>query len=304
MKAPRELQIDCPPNFALRSVAFSHGWFDLPPFEWDDATQCLRSAFACAGGPTSVGISQPTKRRLLVRVGGSATNAEVRTAVCTMLGVDRSLAGFYRAAGEPFAWAKKRCLGRFLRGASLFEDAVKMLATTNCSWGLTKIMVGHLVEALGEPTADGKRAFPTPQAMAERNEAFYRERIKAGYRARYFREFARRVADGRVDLTAWENFPGPASELAKLMRQELGFGPYVVENLGRLLGRFDGLGLDSWCRAKFVKLFGKPRGDLDKAIAKKYAGFGEWRGLALWLDLTRDWHGAGKFVAGKFVLAK
>jgi N-glycosylase/DNA lyase len=88
------------------------------------------------------------------------------------------------------------------------------------------------------------------------------------------------------------------------MRQELGFGPYVVENLGRLLGRFDGLGLDSWCRAKFVKLFGKPRGDLDKAIAKKYAGFGEWRGLALWLDLTRDWHGDGKFGAGKFVLAK
>jgi len=28
---------------------------------------------------------------------------------------------------------------------------------------------------------------------------------------------------------------------------------------------------------------------VDEAIARRYRRFGEWRGLALWCDLTKDW---------------
>ena len=41
------------------------------------------------------------------------------------------------------------------------------------------------------------------------------------------------------------------AELIKEMRGVKGVGPYAAENLLKLLGRYDGLALDSWTRAKF-----------------------------------------------------
>jgi hypothetical protein len=62
----------------------------------------------------------------------------------------------------------------------------------------------------------------------------------------------------------------------------------------RLLGHHDRLGLDSWCRARFLKLYPRSRkATLDAAIARRYAPFAPYRGLAMWLDLTRTWHEPG-----------
>ena len=93
--------------------------------------------------------------------------------------------------------------GRMIRSQTVFEEVVKTVCTTNCSWNLTERMVGGLVEHLGEPAAgapaDGAegRAFPTPKAMAEPDETFYREVVRAGYRAPYFMALAASVASRR-----------------------------------------------------------------------------------------------------------
>ena len=58
----------------------------------------------------------------------------------------------------------------------------------------------------------------------------------------------------------------------------------------KLLGRYEGLGLDSWVRKEFSKLHRSGRPASDTAIARHYKPFGKWRGLALWCDLTRGWH--------------
>ena len=126
--------------------------------------------------------------------------------------------------------------------------------------------------------------------MAEKSVDFYREVIRTGYRARYFKELAETAASGRMDLESWKTFEGPTKELVAQMRQLPGLGRYAAENLCKLLGRFDGLGLDSWCLKKFPELHGPVRGDVAKAIERRYQRFGSWQGLALWLDLTRDWH--------------
>jgi hypothetical protein len=57
----------------------------------------------------------------------------------------------------------------------------------------------------------------------------------------------------------------------------------------KLLGRYDGLALDSWTRAKFFQVRNNGRKANDKKIARYYSRFNEWRGLALWCDVTRDW---------------
>jgi 3-methyladenine DNA glycosylase/8-oxoguanine DNA glycosylase len=103
------------------------------------------------------------------------------------------------------------------------------------------------------------------------------------------KELADRTASGTLDVEAWFKSPLSTVDLMKEMRGVKGVGPYAAENVLKLLGRYDGLALDSWTRAKFSTLRNNGRKTTDKKIARYYSRFKEWRGLALWCDLTRDW---------------
>ena len=81
-----------------------------------------------------------------------------------------------------------------LRSPTVFEDLVKMICTTNCSWSLTEKMVTGLVQSLGRESDDGRKSFPTPGAMALMPVKFYVDEVRAGYRAPYLKELADRVA--------------------------------------------------------------------------------------------------------------
>jgi 3-methyladenine DNA glycosylase/8-oxoguanine DNA glycosylase len=164
-----------------------------------------------------------------------------------------------------------------------------MICTTNCSWSLTEKMVTGLVQNLGREASDGRRTFPTPEAMALMPLKFYVDEVRAGYRSPYLKELADRVADGSLNVEAWLTSELPTAELMKEMRGVKGVGPYAAENLLKLIGRYDGLALDSWTRAKFFTVRNNSRKAGDKKIARYYSRFNEWRGLALWCDMTRDW---------------
>jgi N-glycosylase/DNA lyase len=56
-----------------------------------------------------------------------------------------------------------------------------------------------------------------------------------------------------------------------------------------MLGRYDRLILDSWTRPKYAKLIGRKRPVSDRAIIRRFKGYGAYAGLAFWLFLTRDW---------------
>jgi N-glycosylase/DNA lyase len=208
-----------------------------------------------------------------------------------MLRLDDDMGEFYtRMAGESeFSWIPTQGAGRLLRSPTVFEDLVKMICTTNCSWALTQKMVTGLVENLGRESNDGRRAFPTPEAMALMPEKFYVNEVRAGYRAPYFKELADRVASGQLDVEGWLQSSLSTPELIKAMREVKGVGPYAAENVLKLIGRYDGLALDSWTRAKFFEVRNNGRKATDKKIARYYSRFKEWRGLALWCDMTRDW---------------
>jgi 3-methyladenine DNA glycosylase/8-oxoguanine DNA glycosylase len=222
--------------------------------------------------------------------------AKVIRDVRHILRLDDDMAEFYDAARreDRLHWAADIGAGRLLRSPTVFEDAVKTMCTTNCSWALTRKMVENLVEKLGISATGGTKAWPTPAAMASVDEAFYREEIRAGYRSPYFVEFAEAVASGEIDPESWLHSDLPTSELRKEIKSVKGFGDYAADNLLKLLGRYDGLALDSWLRAKFYEKHASGKKCPDKRIAKHYAKFGKWQGLAIWCDMTEYWHVEGR----------
>src|SRR5262249_49086716 len=155
---------------------------------------------------------------------------------------------FYNSvrADPDFAWIAGEGAGRMLRSPTVFEDLVKMICTTNCSWALTEKMVSGLVNELGRETEDGRKSFPSPEAMAQRPVKFFRDRVRAGYRAPYLKELAQRVASGALDVESWLANELPTKDLIREIKSVKGAGNYAAENLLRLIGRYDGLALDSW----------------------------------------------------------
>jgi N-glycosylase/DNA lyase len=283
------LRITPPAGFSLDVTARSHGWYDLPPFSHDEKT--LAHVFVAEGRAHDLSIREVGRERAgKLEVKSSAGTAAARAAVQAMLQLDEDLSAFYALADgdTALAWARRRGAGRMLRAPSMFEDLIKMLCTTNCSWSLTRVMVARLVENLGQPAPSGRRSFPTPEAMAQKDERFYREVVRAGYRAPHLQRIARDVAEGRLDVEAFRAVDDTAALREQLLELP-GIGPYAAENLLRLLGHYDFLGLDSWCRGRLKELYPKIR-DPDAFAARRYKPFGRFMGLAMWLDLTREWH--------------
>jgi 3-methyladenine DNA glycosylase/8-oxoguanine DNA glycosylase len=292
------LTIPTPPPFNFKRTILSHGWYDLPPFALDTRSWTLTRVLTVSGDP---GGARPVK--VTVTAADAAVQIEVSRRlnpkakakilreVRHCLRLDDDLSDFYAsvAADEEFAWIARSGAGRLLRSPNVFEDLVKTICTTNCSWALTDKMANRLVEELGEAAADGSRSFPTPAAMAAVDEPFYRDKIRAGYRAPYLKELAARVVSGDLDPQSWLTSEYPTERLKREMKGVKGVGTYAAENLLRLVGRYDGLALDSWGRAKFAKMHNRGRVADDKKIERFYTRFGEWRGLALWCDMTKDW---------------
>ena len=156
-------------------------------------------------------------------------------------------------------------------------------------------MVTALVENLGEPSAEAVgpfgRAFPTPEAMARKNSAFYSEKVRAGYRGAYLLALARSVASGDLDLEVLARASTeelPDDELAAQLLALPGVGPYAAAHVMMLLGRYSRLILDSWTRPKYLKVSGARRAK-DTTIERRFRRYGPYAGLAFWLYLTRDW---------------
>lgn len=292
-----EISIPTPKNFNFRRVVMGHGWYDLPPFVFDEAANTLFYVFSSriSGKSEPVLISDGGRSRLKVSVSKTADADEVGRVIRHVLRIDEDFGEFYSALDGHggLKWVENLSAGRLLRSGTVFEDLVKTMCTTNCSWGLTKNMTTNLVSKLGKKVPGG-RAFPTAKAMASKQESFYRDEIRAGYRSPYFVELSDAVASGKLDPEAWLCSDLPTAELKKEIKKVKGIGDYAAENLLKLLGRYDGLALDSWLRGGFYKKHNREKPCPDKKIEKHYKKFGQWKGLAIWCDMTEHWFEEGR----------
>ena len=291
------VRLPLPADFSFDGVVRSHGWYDLPPFVYERESGVLRTVVdRNALTPSLSRGKRGEAAAISFRVRGGRLEAESdsldRSALSRIarrvfsLDVDLDALAL-TIAGEPeLARALASGRGRILRAPTLFEDAVKMLFTTNCSWAATKGMVVRLTATAGA----GGVAFPTAGAVASFTAAKLKAKIHCGYRAESLARLARRVARGELDLAPWERGGVPAEDVRVAIQSEHGFGPYAAEGLLRILGRHDFLALDSWVRQEYRRRYPGPRRTTDRAIARRYARYGVHRGLALWLDMTSHWH--------------
>lgn len=286
------IHIPTPDGFGFRPTVYSHGWCELAPFALDTETWRLSYVFSGAGGRAIPGVMFEAGGGVRLEYDGPAAEAAKMTRDARhILRLDDDLSGLYETIGRhsTLYWIAEKKAGRMLRSPTVFEDLVKTLCTTNCSWGLTKIMVANLTEKLGPADKKGRRAFPSAQAMASVDEDFFRSEVRAGYRSPYFVELAQSVASGELDPESWLSSPLTTHELKKEMKKVKGVGEYAADNLLKLLGRYDGLALDSWLRTQFYKNHNSSKPCPDKKIERHYSKFGQWRGLVIWCDMTEKW---------------
>jgi 3-methyladenine DNA glycosylase/8-oxoguanine DNA glycosylase len=276
----------------------SHGVASLPPAEVDEEARTMAITLAVEGGARTVLISGESAgaARLEIRGRTGPRQAERLTeAVRHVLRLDEDLSEFYAlAAQDPeLSWVAAGA-GRMVRSSTVFEEVVKTVCTTNCTWSATERMVGALVGQLGVPAPGAPeegpagRAFPTPAAMAEAPEAWYREVARAGYRGAYLRTLAADVASGELDLEELNADDLADDEVERRLLALPGVGPYAAAHVMTLIGRYSRLILDSWTRPKYAKLNGGEAAS-DAEIVARFASYERYAGLAFWLYLTQDW---------------
>ncbi len=277
----------------LRRTIGSHGVADLPPNRLDQEAWTLETTLAVGGRARTLCVrdGRPGHARvefLDARV-AVAVQEEALAQVRHMLRLDEDLSRFYAlVADDPeLAWVT-RGAGRMLRSPTVFEDVVKTICTTNCTWSATVRMVSALVDHLGAEGRHG-RAFPSPAAMAEAPESFYRDQARAGYRGAYLRAIADAVAGGSLDLEELDGRTDlPDDEVAARLLALPGVGPYAAAHVMMLLGRYGRLILDSWTRPTYARLVNR-KVVADRTIERRFRRYGDFAGLAFWLYLTRDW---------------
>lgn len=280
----------------------SHGFADLPPLRLDEAAHMLQLTLRPPGTrPRRIRVGPASGRHAEIEIlgpgtPGARTQAAVLQGVRHVLRMDQDLSAFYAVcADDPdLAWVAAGA-GRMLRSPTVFEDVIKTVCTTNCTWSATTRMVNALVTHLGDPAVGGEgpltNAFPSPERMAAAPEPFYRDTVRAGYRGAYLISLARVVAGGELDLEALgaatrEELPD--DELERRLIALPGVGPYAAAHIMMTMGRHSRLILDSWTRPKYARLMGR-KTVADATIRRRFRRFGPEAGLAFWLFVTRDW---------------
>jgi hypothetical protein len=125
----------------LRRTLFSHGLVELPPMNVaEDASWLEVTIPLTRGRPRTVRVEPAGKRTALMTVMGRRASekvaGEIGRRVAHILRLDEDLSEFYSLAkNDPqLAWVNAGA-GRLIRSATAFEEVVKTICTTNCSWG-------------------------------------------------------------------------------------------------------------------------------------------------------------------------
>ncbi len=282
--------------YCLRTALHGHGWIALSPHRWDAQNEHLDTALEVAGQGVDLRILQRGRdlriRAISERPLGREGMAELRRGLTRILRLEVDLREFWKICrnSERLSWVAKLRAGHLMQSAELFEDLIKLLFTTNCSFAATKKMTSRLVEALGQKTQDGQSCFPSARTCADQDEGFFREVVRAGYRARSCLDLAKGFASGSISEARFLAPPGDLDTCRSRLLALSGFGPYAVGQALRGLGHYRDLALDSWCRSRLAEIDGRAKPPSEKAVERRYASFGAYRGLALWMDLTAHWH--------------
>jgi len=273
--------ISAPPDFSLQETLSAHGWRHLLPFLWKEDTQTLERVEELSAGNVVLLRIRAAEGQVEVEYQGNGDRAEIAARVRRMLQSDLPLNNFHT-----YCWTRPELgqiaecrKGRLLRGSTLWEDTVKVIATSNTTWAQTITMAGRLVEHFGASLSSdpARQAFPTPARIAAVPFDEFAAKARMGYRNAYVHAIASQIACGILDLEAWQDDGLTAGDLRKQLLSLPGIGPYGAACLMLYLGKPEHVNADSWARMLLAKELGRPV--TDKEVNAFFDGYGQWRGL-------------------------
>ncbi|MEO8034825.1 MAG: endonuclease III domain-containing protein [Acidobacteriota bacterium] len=258
----------------------SHGWYRLAPFRWDRDEGLLRRREVLGG----------RSRELEIRCDGQSLivnrplTGQLRARLIRMFQLDVDLGDFFTMARQSIAhqWVEASGFGRLLCGATLFEDIVKIIATTNVNWSQTVRMIDLLVETCGS-----SGAFPDPEEVVQFSPDELQERCRFGYRAKSIHALARGIVEGAIDLGAIAHARQTTEELFASYESLPGIGPYGAAHLLAMDGRHDFIAVDTEFRRFVRERYHGGRKVADATMLRRYAKWGRWKYLAYWSELWR-----------------
>ena len=264
-----------PPDFSFQETLAAHGWRRLLPFLWHEETKILERYEEVPDGSVAMLRLSSLDGTVSVEVDRDTEEADLTRRVRRMLQLDIPLEEFHAYCGThaELATIAHRRQGRMLRCPTLWEDVVKVIATTNTTWAQTIAMTTRLVTCFG---AEG-RAFPRPEQVATVPFEEFAAQAKMGYRNASVYKLATAIVEGSLDLEAWQEESLTASELRKRLLTLPGVGPYAAACLMLYLGKPEHVNADSWARTLVAKEIG--RSATDKDVHDFFAVHGPWRGL-------------------------
>lgn len=292
----QSISIKVPDDFDFWVTVSSSSWSELAPFTMDGERKTLARIHRLSSGKVvRLTLSQRTRGTLVAQAEcpvelDEPDLREIEDAVEECLMLDEDLSSLHALLeGYPdYGWVREVGAGRSVRSPTVFEDVVKTICTTNASWGLTKGITRRLCEKLGDSFSDGLSTFPTPRQIAASTEEFLRSEVKSGYRSPYLIELAKNVVDGGLDVEAWKTSLEDSASLKQEVKAIKGVGNLSADNILKLLGRHDFLALHDWTRGRFAEIRGEGGEVSEEEIQAFYEPFGDWRGLVMSLDLTKE----------------
>ena len=273
-----------PPHFSFAATVESHGWYQLAPFRWsrkkgvlrrndmeirfrDGALRVILSREDDEGSPAHErGDPSPSSRLRMT--------PSLRQQISRMFQLHVDTSEFVELArrSPDHAWVEQAGFGHLLCGATLWEDAVKVIATTNTTWGQTVRMVDRLVAKCGG-------AFPTQEEVARFSVEELQADCRLGYRAKSIHALASR------DLSS---VPESTEDRYRFYLGLPGIGPYGAAHLLAMDGRHDFIAVDTEFRRYVRERYHRGRRVSDATMLRRYRKWGRWKYLAYWSELHRS----------------
>lgn len=301
-----------PGPFSLKATALGHGWHECAPVLWCEAADCLQVIERVGVQPLrlSLQVGPPGARevRVTLTVEGENVSDDVlslaRSRAATMLRSDLDLSEFYAVADAHPQLAVLRPLGagRLLRSASMTENILKTMCSTNVNWTQAIKMINRVAQ-LGPCLKHFRNlnAWPTTREILTAGEDYLLNVARLGYRTPFILKFCRDVEQGKFDpqeLDTLASSAAPTDDLYDRLLSLGGIGPSSAGFLLSLLGRFDRMSIDSATLSFVGDRYFSGRKPTPKQVQAVYEPYGRWKNLVWWFEHWLTWETAKEMVDG------
>jgi 3-methyladenine DNA glycosylase/8-oxoguanine DNA glycosylase len=267
-------------SFNFQETIFSHGWVFLKPFCWNEKKSELFLKLRSGQGNLIELAFKSINGSLIIngkKFSGLLSvkeKNEVNKIVRHIFRLDEDFNQFYEICeNDPqLKFVSQTKSGRLLRSPTVFEDIIKTICTTNCSWSNTKAMVSNLCEL-------ENGCFPSPETILKIGVKKLQKKCRVGYRAGPIYEFSKAVNNEGFDpdsLLIEKNI----AQIKKTLLSFNGIGEYSANHILMLLGHYSEIPVDSEVTSYIRDLYFNGNKVGEKQITSLFEKYGDWKFLA------------------------